>query len=66
MGQRKPPPRKWTVHLESIYRSDRDERIKRAYELALPQPIPNRTLKFAKEREENDSSSNRHLCARLQ
>ena len=66
MGQRIPPPRKWTVHLESLYRSDRDDRIKRAYELALPQPIQNQPRKVIKEREENESPSNRHLRARLQ
>ena len=66
MGQRKPPPRKWTVHLESVYRSDRDERIQRAFYLALPQAISNPPLKVAKEIKENESPPNRHLRARVE
>jgi hypothetical protein len=36
MGKKQLSSRLWTVHLESRYRPDRDERISRAYELALP------------------------------
>jgi hypothetical protein len=36
MGKKYPARRPWTVQLRAIYRPDRDERIARAYELALP------------------------------
>src|SRR5262245_39215642 len=36
MGKKHPAHRPWTVQLTSIYRPDREERIARAYELALP------------------------------
>ncbi len=45
MGKKQPRPRQWMVHLAAIYRRDRDDRIARAYELALPlivsRPKPN-------------------------
>ena len=67
MGKRKPPPGKWTLHLESVYRSDRDDRIKRAFDLALPQTISNLPLTVAKEIKDNDSpQQHRHLRSRLQ
>jgi hypothetical protein len=66
MGKRKPPPRKWTLHLESVYRSDRDERIQRAFHLALPLSISNPPLKVAKETTDNESPHHRHLRARVQ
>ena len=67
MGKRKPSPRPWTVHLESVYRRDRDERISRAYELALS--VITATTRNTKEEEkdhETDDTSHRHLRARLQ
>jgi hypothetical protein len=36
MGKKHPAHRPWTVQLTAIYRPDREERIARAYELALP------------------------------
>jgi hypothetical protein len=61
MGKKKPLPQPWTVHLESVYRPDRDERIAKAYELALPM-ISNPILKVRKEATKNESaSSHRHL-----
>ncbi len=66
MGKRKPPPRKWTVHLESVYRSDRDERLTKAFHLALPQVISNPPLKVAKEIKDNESPPHRHLRSRVQ
>jgi hypothetical protein len=45
MGKKYPAHRPWTVQLTALYRSDRDERIARAYELSLPlisRPSPKR------------------------
>jgi hypothetical protein len=36
MGKKHPAHYPWTVQLTALYRPDRDERIARAYELALP------------------------------
>jgi hypothetical protein len=36
MGNKRAPVKKWAVSLNPVYRRDRDERIKRAYELVLP------------------------------
>ncbi len=67
MRKKRPSPRQWTVHLESVYRRERDERLARAYELALPiitKNIPN------KPQEEKDNepvtTPQRHLRARVQ
>lgn len=67
MGKKKPSPRQWTVHLESVYRRDRDERISRAYELALP-VITTTTRKTQEEEKDHDTAatSHCHLRARLQ
>jgi hypothetical protein len=65
MGKKK-TPRRWTVHLKSVYRPSRDERIIRAYELALP--IITSTSKPKTEGEENNNeivTAHRHLRARL-
>lgn len=67
MGKRKPPPRQWAVHLDSVYRPDRDERISRAYALALPPILSKPTFPVRKEVIENESASPcRHLRSRLQ
>jgi len=67
MGK-KNPPRRWTVQLESVYRPSRDDRIIRAYELALPIIISNsKTEKNSEEENKNEIvTSHRHLRARLQ
>ena len=67
MGKKKPSPRLWTVHLEPVYRCDRDERISRAYELALPL-ITTTTRNTKEEEKDHDTAatSHRHLRARLQ
>ena len=67
MGKKKPSPRQWTVHPESVYRRDRDERVSRAYELALP-VITTTTRKTQEEEKDHDTAatSHRHLRARLQ
>jgi hypothetical protein len=36
MGKKYPAHQPWTVQLTALYRPDRDARIARAYELALP------------------------------
>jgi hypothetical protein len=36
MGKKHPAHHPWTVRLTALYRPDRDARIARAYELALP------------------------------
>jgi hypothetical protein len=66
MGKKKPSPRPWTVHLESIYRRDRDERVSRAYELALP-IITTPTHKTRREEKDHETAatSHRHLRPRL-
>lgn len=65
MGKMK-TPRQWTVHQESVYRRDRDERIAKVFALVLPiiqsKPAP----KIVEEKNQNESSnSHRHLRARL-
>jgi hypothetical protein len=67
MGKKKPSSRQWTVHLESVYRRNRDERIARAYELALP-VITATTRNIKEEEKDHDTAatSHRHLRARLQ
>jgi hypothetical protein len=65
MGKKK-TPRQWTVHLEPVYRRDRDERITKVFALVLPiiqsKPAP----KIVEEENQNESSdSHRHLRARL-
>lgn len=51
MGKKKPSPHPWTVHLEWVYRRDRDERLSRAYELALP--VITRPTRKIQEEEKN-------------
>jgi hypothetical protein len=67
MGKKK-PPRRWTVHLKSGYRPSRDDRIIRAYELALPIIISTSKIEKNAEEENNNEivASHRHLRARLQ
>lgn len=67
MRKKPPSPQAWTIHLESVYRRERDERLARAYELALPiitKNIPSKPV----EEKENESviPSQRHLRARVQ
>lgn len=56
MGKKK-PPRQWTVHLEPVYRRDRDERIAKVFALVLPiirsKPVP----KFVEEENEHESTN---------
>ena len=67
MGKKKPSPRQWAVHLESLYRRDRDERLARAYQLALP-VITMPTRKIEEEERGHDIAvpASRHLRPRLQ
>ena len=65
MGKKK-PPRQWTVHLEPVYRRDRDERIAKVFALVLPiiqsKPAP----KIVEEENQNESPNPHcHLRARL-
>jgi hypothetical protein len=67
MKMKKPSPRSWTVHLEAVYRRDRDERLSRAYELALP-IIATPTHKTLGEEKDHETAttSHRYLRSRLQ
>jgi hypothetical protein len=66
MGRKQPSQRQWTVHLTPIYRRDRDERIARAYELALPVVVSRPPQKTREEETENEvAPAYRHLRARL-
>lgn len=51
MGKRKLPPN-WKIQLEAVYRSDRDERIKKAYELALPEARSKQSKKIIEREKE--------------
>ena len=64
MGKRKLPQQNWKVQLEAVYRSDRDERIKKAYELALPEARSKPSKKIIGEEKENESEYC-NLCASL-
>jgi hypothetical protein len=67
MGKKQPTPRQWTVHLTGVYRRDRDERIARAYELALPLIVSRPSPTKRKEDPANEAlPPHRHLRTRLQ
>ncbi len=66
MGKKQPLRRQWTVELEGVYRRDRDERIARAYELALPVIISKPTRTIPEEETNNETiPPHRHLRSRL-
>jgi hypothetical protein len=66
MGKKK-PPHQWTVHLESVYRRDRDERIAKVFALVLPIITSKPAPKIVQEEKENESTKTyRHLRTRLQ
>jgi hypothetical protein len=50
MRNKRAPVKKWAISLNLVYRRDRDERVKRAYELVLPllvkakRSIPNKEI----------------------
>lgn len=66
MGKKRPSPRPWTVHLEAVYRRDRDERLARAYELALPIITSTSKTKEEEKHHETAAISHCHLRPRLQ
>lgn len=67
MGKQHPAHRPWTVQLTAIYRPDRDDRIARAYELALPIIVSRPSPKNREEETENEAvPTHRHLRTRLQ
>ena len=66
MGKKK-LPHQWTVHLESVYRRDRDERIAKVFALVLPIITSKPAPKMVQEEKENESTKKyRHLRSRLQ
>ncbi len=67
MGKKQPSRRQWRVQLEALYRRDRDERIVRAYELALPVIISKPTPRTQEEEETNHEALTPygHLRSRL-
>lgn len=67
MGKKKPSLRPWTVHLESRYRPDRDERISRACELVLPIiNTPTRKIQAEEKDHEITTPARGNLRARFQ
>jgi hypothetical protein len=67
MGKKHPAHRSWTVQLTSLYRPDRDDRIARAYELALPILVSRLTQKNREEDPSNEAiPPHRPLRTRLQ
>jgi hypothetical protein len=54
MGKKQPTPRQWTIHLTGVYRRERDERIARAFELALPLIVSRPKLNTPKEDPDNE------------
>jgi hypothetical protein len=66
MGKKYPAHRPWTVQLTSLYRSDRDDRIVRAYELVLPLIVSRPKLNNREEESDNEAAPTyRHLRPRL-
>jgi hypothetical protein len=66
MGKKK-SPHQWTVHLESVYRRDRDERIAKVFALVLPIITSKPSPKIVQEEKENESTKTyRYLRSRLQ
>lgn len=55
MGKGKLPPQNWKVQLEAVYRSDRDERISKAYQLALPEVVSKPNKKVTERENQNDT-----------
>ena len=67
MGKKHPAPRPWTVQLTALYRPDRNERIVRAYELALPILVAKRQPKNQEEDPSHEAlSTHRPVRTRLQ
>lgn len=67
MGKKHPTPRSWTVQLTPLYRPDRDTRIAKAYELAVPLRVASPQRPQQKEDSSHDAvSPHRHLRARVQ
>jgi hypothetical protein len=67
MGNKREPAKKWGVSLEAVYRRDRDERVKRAYELALPLLASKAKSSIPKkEIEDGQSQTDRNLCSRIE
>jgi len=57
MGKKHTANRPWTVHLTAIYRPDRDDRIARAYELALSIIVSRPSPKNRAEETENEAAA---------
>jgi hypothetical protein len=55
----------WKIHLEYVYRMDREERLKQAYELAVPDPNFNVEL-GAEEESSNENPKNRSVCKSIE
>jgi len=66
MGKKHPARHSWTVQLTALYRPDRDARIARAYELALPIVVSRLKSKNQEEDPSNDTlPTHRPLRTRL-
>jgi hypothetical protein len=67
MGKKHPAHRPWTVQLTALYRPDRDARIAKAYELALPIRVSSLKPTPQEEDPRNDVvPTYRHLRPRVQ
>jgi hypothetical protein len=62
MGNKRVPVKKWAVSLDPVYRRDRDERVKRAYELILPLLVKAKPLTPNKEIGNEQSQTDCNLC----
>ena len=55
----------WKIHLEYVYRMDREERVKQAYELVVAETMFNVRVDN-KEEFTNEKSKNRAVCEGIQ
>ena len=67
MRKKNKPPPQWAVRLETVYRPDHDERVRKIFALVLPVigSKPNQKP-IHKENDHESSTLRRHLLPRLQ
>ena len=63
MEKKRGKDRDWGIVVKSVYRRDRDERLKRSYELVLPDTLISKEIK--QPGGENGNDQYRTLCSGL-
>ncbi len=55
----------WKIHLERVYRMDREERLRQAYEIVVPETVMNVTV-HKEEESAHGNEKNRPVCESIQ